>query len=127
MMSVPVELRALRSRMDEYGDVAFVVTVDGQGGAHVVSAELRLVGDHLVVPMGRTTRRNLELNPSLTLLWPPRLDPAYCMLVDATVVSLGAEPSEATVAPHSAVLHRVAGSPGEGPNCVPVADAGADD
>jgi hypothetical protein len=121
-MSVPVELHALRARMAEYGPVAFVVTADAEGAAHVVSAELRLDGERLVVPLGRTSRRNLEGNPKLTLLWPVGPDPAYSMLVDATLVSLSDEPSEATVEPRSAVLHRVAGASGTGPNCVPVAD-----
>jgi hypothetical protein len=117
-MSVPVALEALHARLDEYGPVAFLVTVNEQGTAHVVSVEVRTDGDQLVVPTGRSTRRNLEHNPHLTLLWPLGHDPAYSMIVDATVTSL--EDDEATIAPQSAVLHRVAGSNGDGPVCVPV-------
>jgi len=120
-MSVPVELPALRSRIGEYGAVAYVVTVSEQGTAHVVSAEVRVDGERLLVPTGRTTRRNLEANASLTLLWPPGPDPAYSMLVDAVVVALSDDPAVAAVEPRSAVLHRVAAAPGAGPGCVPVA------
>jgi len=117
-MSVPVELEALRARLDEYGPVAFLVTVNEQGSAHVVSVEVHTDGDHLVVPTGRTTRRNLEHNPHLTLLWPLGHDPAYSMIVDASVASL--RDDEATIRPRSAVLHRVADATGGGPMCVPV-------
>lgn len=119
-MSVPVELDSLRSRVDEYGRVAYLVTVGEKGTGHVVSVELRFDGDRLVVPTGRTTRRNLEGNPTLTLLWPLGPDPAYSMIVDAIAVSFAEDAAEVVVEPHSAVLHRVAGASGEGPSCVPL-------
>jgi hypothetical protein len=125
-MSVPVELSAVRDRIAEYGSVAYLVTVGDEGRAHVVSVEVRVEGDRLVVPLGRTSRRNLEANPALTLLWPPRPDPAYSMLVDATAASFSDDPAEVTVEPHSAVLHRVAGAAGDGPTCLPLADPVAD-
>ncbi len=121
-MSVPVEPSAVRDRIAEYGTVAYLVTVGEQGRAHVVSVEVRVDGDRLVVPTGRTSRRNLEANPALTLLWPPRPDPTYSMLVDGVATSFSDEPAEATVEPHSAVLHRVAAATGDGPNCVAVTD-----
>src|SRR6478735_869879 len=121
-MSVPVELDALRSRVDEYGRVAYLVTVGDTGAAHVVSVELGFDGDRLVVPAGRTTRRNLAANPALTLLWPLGPDPAYSMIVDAVAVPFGADAAEVLVEPRSAVLHRVAGASGEGPTCVPLSE-----
>jgi hypothetical protein len=125
-MSVPVELQAVRDRIAEFGTVAYLVTVSDEGRAHVVSVDVRVEGDRLIVPTGRTSRRNLEANPELTLLWPPGPDPAYSMLVDAVATAFSEESAEATVEPHSAVLHRVAGATGDGPNCVPVTDVGGD-
>ena len=55
-MSVSVELAALKDRVAEYGDIAFLVSGDGQGGPHVVSVRLSWDGDHLVLPAGRSTR-----------------------------------------------------------------------
>jgi hypothetical protein len=121
-MSVPVELPALRSRIDEYGTTAFLVTVGPEGGAHVVSVTVRVDGDRLVVPTGRTTRANLERNPGATLLWPPRPDPAYSLIVDATAVVATEEADGAVLEPRSAILHRVAGAAGDGPTCVPVTE-----
>src|SRR5207344_2322150 len=109
-MSLPVDLDALRDRIAEFGKAAFLVTVNEQGTAHVVSAVLRYDGDRLVVPIGRRTRANIERVPEVTLLWSPGPDPAYCMIADATVVSVADDEAEATVEPHSAVLHRVAGT-----------------
>jgi hypothetical protein len=119
-MSVPVELHALQARIEEYGTVAFLVTVGSEGTAHVSSVEVALDGDHLVVPTGRTSRTNLGVNPQLTLVWSPRPDPAYSMIVDAVLVTVADDGTHATVAPQSAVLHRVAGAAGDGPNCAPV-------
>jgi hypothetical protein len=125
-MSVPVELSAVRDRIAEYGAVAYLVTVGELGRAHVVSVEVRVDGDRIVVPTGRTSRRNLVANPALTLLWPPRLDPTYSMLVDGVATSFSDDPAEATVEPHSAVLHRVAGATADGPTCMPLRVPDAD-
>jgi hypothetical protein len=125
-MSVPVEPHAVRDRIAEYGAVAYLVTVSDEGRAHVVSVEVRVEGDRLVVPTGRTSRRNLEANPELTLLWPPGPDPAYSMLVDATATAFSDEPAESAVEPRSAVLHRVAGATGDGPTCLPLSDPDPD-
>jgi len=101
--------------------VAYLVTVGDRGTPHVVSVAVELDDDHLVVGAGRSTRANLERSGEATLLWPPGPDPAYSLLVDATAVAVDGE--RATLAPRSAVLHRVAGATGEGPTCVPVGDA----
>lgn len=121
-MSLPVELDALRERIAEYGNAAFLVTVDEHGAVHVVSVALRYADDGIVVPVGRRSRTNVERNKAVTLLWPPRPDPAYSMIVDATVVAFGVDNAEVTLEPHSAVLHRVAGASGDGPTCLPVAE-----
>ncbi len=123
-MSLPVELEALRGRIAEFGETAYLVTVNEQGTPHVVSVTVRCDDDEqgLVMPIGRRTLANLEATPDLTLLWPASAGSAYAMIVDATAASLTADPAELTATAHSAVLHRVAGAAGEGPTCLPVAD-----
>jgi hypothetical protein len=122
-VSQPVDLAALRDRLDEYGDAAFLVTVNDDGTPHVVSVSLRHDGDRLVMAAGRRTRANLERSPAATLLWAPRPDPAYSLIVD--VAHRGsADEREITLEPHAAILHRVAGAPGDGPTCLPLSEAG---
>ena len=118
-MSVPVDLAALRDRITEYGDHPYLVSVNDDGTPHVTSVTVRLDDDAIVVGTGRRTRANLAERPSVALLWPPAADPAYSLIVDvdASLVD-GAE--EARLAPRAAILHRVAGADGDGPNCVPV-------
>lgn len=131
-MSVPVELSALRDAIAEHGRVAYLLSVNDDATPHVVSVEVTVGGQAdgdddgggtLVVGTGRRTRTNLERAPKVTLLWPAGPDPAYSLIVDATVASLADDATSAALAPVAAILHRVAGASGEGPNCVPVAGA----
>jgi len=125
-VSVPVELDALRSRIDEHGPVAYLVTVNEAGTPHVVSVVVGWDDGRLVVPTGRRTRANLEREPRATLLWPMGPDPAYSLIVDGTATVSTEEAGEARIEPGSAVLHRVVGAPGDGPECLPVGDRGVD-
>lgn len=125
-MSLPVDLDTLLTRIAEFGNTPYLVTVNDEGTPHVVSVTLDHDANGLIVPVGRRTRANVEQNQGVTLLWPPRPDPAYCMIVDATVVSFNGGRAEITLEPRSAVLHRVAGAAGAGPSCVPIAGLGSD-
>ena len=121
-MSVPVELPALRSRLAEFGDRAFLMSVTDEETPHVVSVVVRLDGDRLVTSVGRRTRANAEARPTITLLWPAPSGAPYCLIVDGTFA--GETPAgDIAVEPTSAVLHRVAGTPGDGPNCIPVTES----
>lgn len=120
-MSVPVDLTALRERLAEYGPNPFLTTVNEDGTPHVTSVTVRLEGEVLVAGAGRRTRRNVADRPSVALLWPPATDPAYSLIVDALAVGADAEGSdEVRMTPHAAILHRVAGAAGEGPDCLAV-------
>lgn len=122
-MSVPVELSALRDAIADHGRVAYLLTVNEDATPHAVSVEVSVEDDVVVVGTGRRTRANLERASRVTLLWPAGPDPAYSLIVDATVASLADDAATAALAPSSAVLHRVAGAPGDGPGCVPVTEA----
>lgn len=119
-MSVRVELDSLWERIGEVGTRAYLVTVTPESTPHVVSVVVDRVDDHLAVGAGRRTRANLATNPALTLLWPPAADPAYSLVVDATFVADLDGGERIALDPTSAVLHKVAGVGGDGPNCVPL-------
>jgi len=126
-MSQPVDLPALAARIADHGPTAFLVTVNDDGTPHVVSAVVRTEDEALVLGAGQRTQANLTRRPKVTLLWPAGPDPAYSLIVDATYVADGEAAhdqtvGEVTLVPRAAVLHRVAGSLGEGPNCIPVGD-----
>ena len=119
-MSVPVDLAALHALVDELGPEALLATVTAEDTPHLVSV-LVAGGDgkgHLTMGGGRRTRANIALNPRVTLLWPSVRDGAYRLIVDGTATANADE--TVTVEPTFAVLHRIAGVDGDGPNCVPV-------
>ena len=116
-----VELDGLWEQIGAFGDRAYLVTVTDDATPHVVSVVVGRVDDHLAVGAGRRTRANLGERPTLTLLWPPADDPAYSLVVDGTFVADLDGGERIAIEPTSAVLHRVAGAEGDGPNCVPVA------
>ena len=118
-MSVAVELERLQERIDEYGAVAFVVTVGDDGRPHVVSSAVTFSDDAVTAGSGRTTSTNAGQHPDVTLVWPQRPGDDYCLIVDG-IATVG--DGSISVAPVRAVLHRVAGAPEEKPSCVTVLD-----
>ncbi len=118
-MSIAVDLGALGERLAEYGPRAYLLTVTDDHLPHVVSVEVTLQGDHLATSVGRRTGANLAARPTTTFLWPPGADGDYSLIVDGTAVDASGE-GPLSVLPTAAVLHRVAGAPGEGPTCLPV-------
>lgn len=122
-MSISVDLSELAARIDEHGPVGFVVTV-GEGGPHVVSARVSLDADgKLVAGAGNTTSANAAARPAVTVMWPAApARAAYCLLVDGIATVVEGPDRALHIAPSRAVLHRVAGAPGDGPSCITVLD-----
>lgn len=119
-MSVAVSLHELHQRIDACGSRAFLVTVSDDGDPHVVSVVVRRQGGGVAFDAGRTSRANLESRPTATLLWPPApVDGGeYSLIVDGRGEPGGDE--TVVVQPTAAVLHRIAGSTGDGPSCIRV-------
>ena len=116
-MSVPVELEELRDRLAAYGAVGLLITVGDDGRPHVVSVAVSIDERELVAGAGRTTSTNIGANPAVSIVWaaPPGSD--YCLIVDG---SARVQDDRVRVTPGRAVLHRIAGAPGEGPSCITV-------
>ena len=115
-MSIPVDLADLERTLADFGPGYLLTTTDGV--VRAVSAEPEVVDGVLVVPdAGRRTSANIAVNPTVTLLFPPREERGYSLLVDGTAAMDG---ETARVTPASAVLHRprrhVEGEPGHAPH-----------
>lgn len=119
-MSLPVELAELAERIETFGDVAYLVTVNSDGSAHVVSVRVRWDEDgNLVVGAGARTLANVGPNPNVTLLWPAAPGADYALIVDgrAECVTDAIEPS-LWVVPVAAVLHRTPEGDPSTPSCI---------
>ena len=120
-MSVAVAIEALTEKVAEFGPTPYLVTVGADGRAHVVSVRGRVEAALVRVSAGRTSRANVGVNPSVTLLWPAPAGGPYSLIVDGEVNPDDAQ-DELVVRPTRAVLHRVADAPADLPNCVAVED-----
>jgi hypothetical protein len=118
-MSVAVALEELAQRIDEYGPVAHLVTVNDDGTPHVTSAAVSWDGDVLRVGAGKRTGANAASRSGLSLLWAAPPGQPYSLIVDgdAKVVDGG---EALLLKPTRAVLHRVANADPSLDSCVTV-------
>ena len=122
-MSVPVALAALAERVDDFGEVAYLVSVSGTGLPHVVAVRARWDDGELVVGAGRQTMRNASARPDVTLLWPAAPGGPYGLIVDGTArVRAGSMEADVALAvkPAAAVLHRTPEGDPSAPSCITV-------
>lgn len=106
-MSIPVELGNLADEIARYGEAAYVLTVGDDDRVHVAHERVRVEGAVLRARAGRTTRANVAIHPTVTLLWPPVEPGGMSLIVDAEAFESGAE-DDLHLAPKGAVLHRPA-------------------
>jgi hypothetical protein len=118
-VSIPVALDALRARLDEFGEGAYLFTVGEDRRPHVVSVRVACDADGLTMHAGRRTAANLEALPDFTLLWPSMNGGDYSLIVDAVVTTPPDADGAFAARPTSAVLHRLATASGSGPTCLP--------
>jgi hypothetical protein len=116
-VSVPVDLHALEATATALGTEALLATVTDAASPHVVSVVVRWNDGRIEAGAGRRTAANVGIHPQVTLLWPQRHADAYRLIVDGDAVVEG---ETVTITPTFAVLHRIAGAPGDGPTCLPV-------
>jgi hypothetical protein len=121
-MSVKVEISELTGAMAEYS-FAYLMTVGEDMRVHAVAVTPTLADGRLVVEdLGRRTRTNLGQRPEVSLVWPPRKEGGYSLIVDASATVSN---DRAVLEPTRAVLHRPAPAEGQsgtgcGSDCVPV-------
>lgn len=119
-MSIPVEPADIGEQMEQFGTVAYVLTVRDDATPHIAHLDLRLDGDVLRCGASRSAAANVAQRPTISVLWPPYEPGGYSMIVDAVARTVdGAEGLELELRPTSGVLHRPAtpATPATSPNC----------
>jgi hypothetical protein len=131
LMSIPVEVAALRDHLEDFGPRGYLLTVGSDGRPHSVGVNVSWTDDLLVTAPGNSTVANATARPLVTLLWPPADPGGNSLIVDAQVVAAvasGEGENSVTLRPTKAVLHRPAGDlppggslrPGCSSDCMPV-------
>ena len=121
-MSVKVDLDQLADALADF-TFAYLITVGDDYRAHTVAVQPALADGILDVgTIGKSTRRNAEAHPDVTVVWPPREPGGYTLIVDGV-----GQPADdgLKVVPSRAVLHRpavpgAATRPGCIHDCVPL-------
>lgn len=105
-MSIPVDLDDLAQALAGQAPGYLLTSLDG--AVRAVSAEPEVADGALrITDAGRRTCANIAANPAVTLLFPPREEHGYALLVDGTATLEGeGEGETVTVTPTGAVLHR---------------------
>ena len=129
-MSIPVPLAGLRAALEERGGNAYLLTVADDARPHAVHVPVRWEGDVLAADVGKSSAANAAVRPSVSLLYPLRLDGDYSLIVDGTAVVTSRENGQRLlITPTKAVLHRPAAAPDPASpcaaDCVPVLPASA--
>lgn len=119
-MSIPVDLADLAERIEQFGSVAYLVTVNADGSPHVVSVEVRWDDlGRLSASVGKRSLANADESPSVTLLWPAPAGDPYGLIVDGEAAGAD-DPTDGrvAVAPTAAVLHRTPMGDPSSPSCI---------
>lgn len=104
-MSIPVEVGDLGAALGDFG-AGYLLTASPSGAVKAVTVEPSVEDGVLVVAgPGRGSLGNVGANPAVTLLFPPREQRGYTLLVDGTAETVG---DDVRVTPTGAVLHRPA-------------------
>lgn len=104
-MSIPVDVAALEQVLSAYA-AGYLITVSGAGTPKVVTVEpMVLAGAVVVAVPGKGSLANAAGRPAVTLVFPPREERGFTLLVDGTAAVDG---DDLRIEPTSAVLHRPA-------------------
>lgn len=120
MSAKKVDFQRLAAALGDF-PFAYLITVGDDYRPHTVTVEPVLRDGVLDVGLigGRTTK-NLANRSDVTLLWPPREDGGYSLIVDgkAKVTDAGEDTIRLAVVPTKALLHRNADSPSAAKGCL---------
>jgi hypothetical protein len=123
-MSKVTTFEQVRAGIAHYGALATLVTIGDDGRPHVVTSLVDIDGERLVVGAGSRSRANVEQRPVLTLIWHPRPDDEYLLIVDANVDAIDAPDdrgvSRVVLTVDGGIQHRIAGLDPGASTCRPV-------
>lgn len=103
-MSIPVDLDALADTVGTFG-AGYLLTA-GHGQIKAVSVTASVTDGVVIIPVtSRRSAANLRTSPVATLLFPPREERGYTLLVDGTAEAVE---EGFRFTPSQAVLHRPA-------------------
>ncbi len=109
---------SVAEQLDVYGPVAYLVTVNAEGRAHVVAVRVEWDGDAVCTTAGPTTVGNAEARPDVTVVWADLEHTGYSFIVDGRAeVDAG---RGLRITPARAVLHRTPEGDPAAPNCITV-------
>ncbi len=103
-MSIAVALEDLAATLERF-PWAFLVTVDDDQRAHLLSVPTRFEDGDFVLAAGRSTRSNADKRPNVTMVFPPAGGAEMSLIVDG-IASVTEDAVRVT--PSQAVLHRPA-------------------
>ena len=107
----------LREALSDYGADAYLLTI-GADGPHTSHVTVAQKGDGLTCALSKSAARNIDGQPSVSLLWPPLEKGGYSIVINARAAKTEADYGPmATLELTKAVFHRpgVRTEPGEGP------------
>ena len=107
-MSVKVTSEDIEKRLDEYGNSAFVVTVDADFKIKVVNSSILSKEDFLICAPGQGTLSNLKHNSSVTLIFQPHTEGGFSLIIDGDGEVLDPEEGTIKISFNNGVLHRPA-------------------
>jgi hypothetical protein len=117
-MSLPVPLLALRAAVEERGASGYLLTVSDEAAPHAVHVAVCWDGEVMVADVGKRTAANAAARPSVSLLFPVRMNGDYSLIVDGTAVVAATDGRHRVcVTPTRAVLHRPAIVPDPSSSC----------
>ena len=114
-MSIKVELSEVREVADAQMGFAYLLTVTDHATPHLIAITPHFGDGEITCDAGKTSRANVAVRPTVSLLWPPVVASDYSLIVDGTATVDG---ETVRITPTRAVRHRPA--PGGGNDCAPV-------
>jgi hypothetical protein len=114
-MSIQVALDDVNAVAAEQAAFAYLLTISEGDKVHLVALNPEIGDNVITCESGKTSCRNANARPNVSLLWPPGKPGDYSLIVDGTAVVDG---ETITITPTHAVRHRPAA--GGGNDCAPL-------
>jgi len=121
-------MSTMTEALQKYGFDAFLIT-QSKTGPHTSQVTVRWENEQLTSTLGHCATVNIKLDPSTSLLWPPKESGGYCLIVNSqTLIQVGQGSTRAYSSIFKAVLHRLGDKPVQEKNsakaclsdCIPV-------